>query len=96
MWGIYRHQNFVHRYVQQRTQSVEVVNRGKALTPLPLVDGLGLPEAEAALKVPDGKPVFPAQPDDDRRSCQGHGDRFQPGRSGSKKGPEMASRSLYL
>jgi hypothetical protein len=44
-----RHQDVVHGYVQQGAQGVEVVHRRKALAPLPLVDGLGLLEAEELL-----------------------------------------------
>lgn len=50
-----RHQDVVHGHIQQGAQGVEVVHRGQALAPLPLVDGLGLLEAEELLEIPDGQ-----------------------------------------
>ena len=59
-----RHQDVVHGYIQQGAQGVEVVHRGQALAPLPLVDGLGLLQAEELLQVPDGKALRLPQPAD--------------------------------
>ena len=55
MGKISRHQNVIHGHIQQGAQGVEVVHRGQALAPLPLVDGLGLLKAEKLLEVPDGQ-----------------------------------------
>ena len=61
---ISRHQNVVHGHIQQGTQGVEIVHRGQALTPLPLVDGLGLLKAEELLEIPDGQALRLPQPTD--------------------------------
>lgn len=59
-----RHRDVVHGHIQQGAQGVEVVHRGQTLAPLPLVDGLGLLEAEKLLEVPDGQPPALPQPAD--------------------------------
>lgn len=59
-----RHQDVVYGYIQQGTQCVEVVHRGQALAPLPLVDGLGLLKAEELLEIPDGQTFRLPQPAD--------------------------------
>lgn len=58
------HQDVVHGHVQQGAQGKEVVHRGQALPPLPLVDGLGLLKAKELLEVPDGQPLRLPQPAD--------------------------------
>lgn len=86
-----RHQDIVHGYIQQGAQSVEVVHRGQALTPLPLVDGLGLLKAEELLQVPDGQTFRLPQPADvgpcggkidDREQVKIHDDRLHSDSSG--------------
>lgn len=67
--AVSRHQDVIHGYVKQGTQGVEVVHRGQALAPLPLVDGLGLFEAEELLEVPDGEPLRLPQPADAGPGC---------------------------
>ncbi len=59
-----RHQDVVHGHIQQGAQGVEVVHRGQALAPLPLVDGLGFLKAEELLEVPDGQAFRLPQPAD--------------------------------
>ena len=59
-----RHQDVVHGYIQQGAQGVEIVHRGQALAPLPLVDGLGLLKAEEPLEIPDGQAFRLPQPAD--------------------------------
>ena len=59
-----RHQDVVHGYIQQSAQGVEIIHRWQALAPLPLVDGLGLLQAEELLQVPDGKALRLPQPAD--------------------------------
>ena len=59
-----RYQDVVHGHIQQGAQGIEVVYRGQALTPLPLVDGLGLLKAEELLEVPDGQTFRLPQPTD--------------------------------
>ncbi len=58
------HQDVVHRHIQQGAQGVEVVHRGQALAPLPLVDGLGLLKAKELLEIPDGQTFRLPQPAD--------------------------------
>ena len=83
-----RHQDVVHGHTQQGTQSIEVVHRGQALAPLPLVDGLGLLKAEELLEVPDGQAFRLPQPADvgpgcgkvnDRELVQVHDNRLHSG-----------------
>ena len=59
-----RHQDVVHGHIQQGAQGVEIVHRGQALAPLPLVDGLGFLETEELLKVSDGQALALPQPAD--------------------------------
>lgn len=59
-----RHQDVIHGHIQQVTQGVEVVHRGQTLSPLPLVDGLGLLKAEELLEIPDGQALRLPQPAD--------------------------------
>ena len=59
-----RHQDVIHGHIQQGAQGVEVVHRGQALAPLPLVDGLGFLKAEEPLEVPDGQALRLPQPAD--------------------------------
>lgn len=63
------HQDVVHGYIQQSAQGVEVVHRGQALAPLPLVDGLGLLKAEKPLQVPDRQTFRLPQPADVGPCC---------------------------
>ncbi len=58
------HQDVVHGHIQQSAQGVEVVYRGQALAPLPLVDGLGLLKAEELLEIPDRQAFRLPQPAD--------------------------------
>ena len=58
-----------HGYIQQGAQGVEIVHRGQALAPLPLVDGLGLLKAEELLEVPDGQAFRLPQPADVGPGC---------------------------
>ena len=83
-----RHQDVVHGYIQQGAQGVEIVHRGQALAPLPLVDGLGLLKTEELLEVPDGQPLrLPQLADvgsgggkvDDGELIQIHDDRLHSG-----------------
>lgn len=83
-----RHQDIVHGYIQQGAQSVEVVHRGQALTPLPLVDGLGPLKAEELLEIPDRQAFRLPQPADvgprggkvhDGELVQKHDDRLHSG-----------------
>ena len=80
-----RHQDVVHGYIQQSAQGVEIIHRWQALAPLPLVDGLGLLEAEKLLEIPNRQaPALPQPADvgpcggkvDDRELVEKHDDRL--------------------
>lgn len=55
-------QDAVHGDLQQDPQSVQVVDRGKGLALLPLVDGPRLLEAEVPLQVADGQAALLPEP----------------------------------
>lgn len=57
-----RNQDAVHRDLQEDPQGVEVVDCGKGLALLPLVDGPRLLEAEVPLQVADGQAVLLTEP----------------------------------
>ena len=56
-----RNQNLIHRNLKERSERVEIIYRGQALAPLPLVDRAGLFKAEVALQIPDGQAALHAQ-----------------------------------
>ena len=60
----YRNQDLVHRDIEEIPERVKVVYRRKALSPLPLVDRLGLFKSEVLLKVPDGQSPFDTETPD--------------------------------
>ena len=67
----YRNQDLIHCDPEEIAERVEIVYRRKALASLPLVDRLGLFEAEVLLKVPDGQPSLDAKASDFfPRRCQ--------------------------
>ena len=59
-----RNQDLVHGDPEEIAERVEIVYRRKALASLPLVDRLGLFEAEILLQVPDGQPALHAEAPD--------------------------------
>ena len=60
----YRNQDLIHCDPEEIAERVEIVYRRKALASLPLVDRLGLFEAEVLLKVPDGEPSLDTKASD--------------------------------
>ena len=70
-----RNQDLIHRNLKERSERVEIIYRGQALAPLPLVDRAGLFKAEVALPLPDGQAALHAQTADvvSRRDEIDHG-----------------------
>ena len=77
--------DLVHRHLEQSAQCIEVIYTGKALAPLPFVDGLRLLKSELVLEISDCQAaILPESADirpgshriDDRKLNHGHMDRL--------------------
>ena len=77
--------DLVHRHLEQSAQCIEVIYTGKALAPLPFVDGLRLLKSEIVLEISDCQAaILPESADirpgshriDDRKLNHEHMDRL--------------------